>query len=403
MFDKRGTGLSDRHSIDTTLDVRMDDVRVVMDAVGSERAHIAAQSEGGPQAIVFAAAHPDRVSSLVLIGTAPCWKSAPGYPGGEWVERNIDIAGRSLQSWGSGQMLSSMAPSLGRDPQILEFFGGIERAMAGPTAVREILEWVRQIDVRAVLPTLTVPTLVLQRTGDVVIPDSIAQYLRDTIPNASYAEVPGPDHIPWIGDVGPLLDHIGEWITGAKTKVAADRILATVLFTDIVDSTKLAAQLGDRRWRETLQRHDDIAQKEIARFGGRLVKHTGDGLFATFPGPARGVQAARAINEAVRPLGIELRAGLHTGEVEMRGEDLGGIGVHIGSRVSGMARPNEVLVSSTVKDLVVGSGLRFEDRGDHELKGIPDQWRLFDVLLQERVARCRPKKRAKSSWLSPWA
>jgi pimeloyl-ACP methyl ester carboxylesterase len=380
VFDKRGTGLSDPATGAQTLEERMDDVRAVMDAVGCERAVLFGVSEGGPMSILFAASYPERVRALVLYGTTARFARDEGYDCGPTVEHIRALTDDAEEGWGRGALGELFAPSVAHDPQFMAFWCRFQRQAASPGMVRALLELIAEIDVRPVLPTISVPTLVLHRTHDRAVSVRAARYLAERIPGARLVETSGNDHVPWVGDVDTILDEIEEFLTGTRDAREPDRVLATVLFTDIVGSTERAAELGDRRWRDLLDSHHAIVRRQLARSGGREVNTAGDGFFATFDGPARAVRSACAIQEAVgTSLGVPLRAGLHTGECEIMKEQVGGIAVHIGARIAAKAEAGEVLVSSTVKDLVAGSGLRFTDRGVHVLKGVPDRWRLFAV------------------------
>jgi pimeloyl-ACP methyl ester carboxylesterase len=376
-FDKRGTGLSDRGVGVPSLDERMEDLHAVMDAAGSERAAIVGVSEGGPMGILFAATYPDRTTALVLNGSFARIARGPdqdfGYP-----EEDVDAIVEGFASgWGDGHAIANFFPSMARDPAVLENMARLERNSASPGAVAEIIQMVAEIDVRPILSTISVPTLVIHHTGDPVIPVENGRYLAEHIPGARYLEIDDDDHLTIRDDAPAADDDIEEFLTGARPAMTSERILSTVLFTDIVGSTERAAGLGDAKWRGVLDRHDELVRREVERHRGREVKHTGDGFLAAFDGPARAVQCGLAVAEAARPLGIELRAGVHTGECERRGNDLGGIAVHTGARVAALAGPSEVLVTRTVKDLVAGSGLRFTDRGEHELKGVPDRWQVY--------------------------
>jgi class 3 adenylate cyclase len=377
-FDKRGTGLSDRPGGLPDLETRMDDVRAVMDAAGSERAALFGYSEGGPLSVLFAATYPDRVTALVLYGTyakrrdpdedypwAPTWEARQTYS--EELERE----------WGWESDMQRMSPSA--DEAMARWWSSRARAAASPGAARDLILMNSNIDVRALLPAVRVPTLVLHRSGDRDSRPEEGRYIAGRIPGARFVELPGVDHFPSI-DADQILDEVQEFLTGVRRGPDPDRVLATVLFTDIVGSTDHAAELGDRRWRELLDAHGAAVRRELERFSGREVDSAGDGVFAVFDGPARAIRCAAAIREGVRDLGLELRAGVHTGEVELAGSAVRGIAVHTGSRVAELAAPGEVLVSSTVRDLVAGSGLAFEDRGEHALKGIPEPKRLFAVV-----------------------
>jgi pimeloyl-ACP methyl ester carboxylesterase len=380
-FDKRGTGLSDRVGGIPTLEQRMDDVRAVMDAVRSERAALFGVSEGGPMSLLFAATYPERTSALVLYGSYARRAWAPEHTAGrteqEWQEM-IDTIERG---WGNlgGLDIDMWAPSAAGDETYLQWAATYRRLAASPGAAVAVMQMNKEIDVRHILPAVRVPTLILHRTGDRVTRAEQAHYLAEHVPGARLVELPGIDHIPWVGDADAILDEIEEFLTGTRHEVEIDRVLATVLFTDIVGSTERAAALGDRKWRDLLDGYYTLARREVTRFRGREVDTAGDGFFAAFDGPARAIRCAEAISKGVRPLGIGIRAGLHTGECEVIGGKVGGIAVHIGARVAAQAGPGEVLVSSTVKDLVAGSGIGFEDRGTQTLKGVPGEWRLFAV------------------------
>ncbi len=380
-FDKRGTGLSDRvaDSALPTLEQRMDDVRAVLDAVGSERAALYGVSEGGPMSLLFAATYPERTTALVLCA-AYAWRGwSPEYPWGRTEEEAKAFVKATEEDYAGLGDLRQRVPGGVGDARFEQWYSTWRRLSASPGAAAALVRMNAQIDVRAILPTIRVPTLVLHRTGDRVVHVGNGRYLAEHIPGARYVELPGDDHGPPMGDADALLDQIEEFLTGTRHVAEPDRILATVLFTDIVGSTERAAALGDRRWREVLDAHHAAVRRELDRFRGREVHTAGDSFLATFDGPARAVRCAAAVGQAVRPLGLELRAGVHTGEIELMGDDVGGIAVHIGARVAGEAGPGEVLVSSTVKDLVAGSGLEFDERGARILKGVPGEWRLFAV------------------------
>jgi pimeloyl-ACP methyl ester carboxylesterase len=383
-FDKRGTGLSDRPGGLPDLETRMDDVRAVLDAVGSERAALFGYSEGGPMSILFAGTYPRRTTALVLYGTyakrrdpdddyawAPTWEERQAYA--DEIERG----------WGreSESDMQRMSPSA--DEALARWWATRARAAASPGAARDLILMNSEIDVRALLPAIHVPTFVLHRSGDRDARPEEGRYIAERIPGARFLELPGDDHLPWI-DADQILDEVEEFLTGVRRGPEPDRILATVLFTDIVGSTEKAAELGDRSWLELLGDHDALVRRELARFRGNEIDTAGDGFLASFDGPARAVRCASAITRGVRDLGLDVRAGVHTGECELVDGKLGGIAVHIGARVSAEAGPGEVLVSSTVKDLVAGSGISFRDRGVKRLKGVDDEWRLFAVL--ERTA-----------------
>jgi pimeloyl-ACP methyl ester carboxylesterase len=379
-YDKAGTGLSDPVTSPSTLDERMDQIRAVMDAVGSERAAVLGFSEGSATAMLFAAAHPERVIALALYGATARTTEAPDYPWAPPVDAMREATAQFLTPyWGEGASIEIYAPSLADDPVARNWWSKLERMGASPAMRDQLYTMFFDVDVRHVLPSIHVPTIVIHRRGDRLVSVHGARWLAEQIPNAKYVELPGVDH-SFMYDPDPILDEIQEFFTGIRPVTEPDRVLATVMFTDIVGSTAKATELGDAKWREVLEGQQRVVRSELERFRGREVKSTGDGFLATFDGPARAVHCGQAIVGAVRPLGIEVRVGLHSGEVEVMGTDVGGIAVHIASRVGNKAGASEVLVSETVKGIVAGSGLHFEDRGSHELKGILDQWRLFAVM-----------------------
>jgi class 3 adenylate cyclase len=380
MFDKRGTGLSDPFTGVPTLEERIDDVRAVLDAVGSTSAFVCGLSEGGPMSILFSATYPDRTRGLILIGSNVRMLKAPDWPYG-WSRQEFEENLKEIsENWGQGGLMNIFLPSFVDDERAKRLWARYQRMGASPGTARALLEANALIDVRDVLPHVQVPTLVIHRTDERVVNVGHGRYLAEHIPGARLLEQAGIDHLPWLGDADGVLDAIEEFVTGSRHHVDEDRILATVLFTDIVDSTRRAADAGDRRWRELLDAHDEISVDEVQRFGGRRVKTTGDGMLAVFDGPARAVRCAEAVRDRVGELEIEIRAGLHVGECELRNGDVGGLAVHIGARVAGLAGPGEVLVSRTVRDLVAGSGLRFDERGEYELKGVPERWPLYAVV-----------------------
>lgn len=378
MFDKPGTGLSDRLAAIPTLEQRMDDVRAVMDAVGSERAAFFGVSEGGPMSILFAATYPQRTSALVLYGTYARRMWAPDYPWGRTEADMHAILERMERDWGKDANLGLWAPSVANNEEICRAVATYWRLAASPGAALTVLRLTTEIDVRNVLPAVRVPTLVMHRSGDRVTRIEQGRYLAEHIRNAKLVELAGDDHIPSIGDGDAIIDEIEEFLTGIRPG-DTDRVLATILFTDIVGSTERAITLGDRRWRELLEQYYAVARRELLRFRGREIDTAGDGLFAAFDGPARAIRCACRLRDEVRTLGIDLRSGLHAGECEVLGEKISGIAVHIGARVAASAAAGEVLVSNTVKDLVAGAGIRFESRGTHVLKGVPGEWPLFVV------------------------
>ena len=377
LLDRRGTGLSDPISSATTLEDQMEDVTAVLDAVGSERAALFAQSEGAPMAVLYAATHPERIGALVLYAGMARMTAAPGYEWpGEPAEREQRIAA-IFDAWGQGSRLEVIAPSHADDVALRRWFAKLERLSASPGSLRLLFDIGGATDVRDVLPSISVPTLVLHRRDDKAIDIRHSRYMAEHIPGARYVELEGRDNLLVVGDSEQVLAEIERFLTGTHTPPEPDRVLATVMFTDIVGSTETAARLGDRAWRELLARHDELSRAQLARYRGRAVKSLGDGFLATFDGPARAIRCALELRDSVRELGVELRAGLHTGECEAIGDDVGGLAVHIGARVGSLAAPREVLVSNTVKDLVVGSGIDFADRGEHALKGVPGRWRLW--------------------------
>ena len=379
LIDRLGTGLSDPlpPGEAATLEQRVDDVGAVMDAVGVESASILAWSEATMPCTLFAATYPERTESLVLYGGMPSILERDDFPFGVSDEAYDDFMEGSLQIWPDGGLLRIWAASHGEDPAARDWFERYQRLSASPGQMAALWRVLKATDVRAILPAVSAPTLIMHRTDDILIEVGCSRYMAERIPNAKLVEFPGEDHLWWFGDQDSISDEIEEFLTGTRQAVEPDRVLATVMFTDIVGSTERAADLGDRAWRDLLERHGKLVRRQLDIHRGREVKTTGDGFLATFDGPARGITCAREIADGVRPLGIEIRAGLHTGECEVIGEDVGGIAVHTGARVSALASPGEVLVSQTVKDLVAGSGIEFEDRGEHRLKGVPGDWRLF--------------------------
>ncbi|MCI4365022.1 MAG: adenylate/guanylate cyclase domain-containing protein [Thermoplasmata archaeon] len=379
-FDKRGTGLSDRVAGLPILEERMDDVRAVMDEVGLERAALVGMSEGGSMSALFAATYPQRTTALILYGAFAKRVQSPDYPWAptrEERERWIE----SLEGgWGVGSELTTLAPSVAHDPAMQRWFAAYGRMSVTPSAVVALARMNTEIDIRAVLPAIHVPTLVLHRKKDRDVAVENGRYLAKMIAGARLVELEGEDHVWWAGDGDSILGEVEEFLTGARTTGTADRQLMTVLFTDIVRSTESLHAVGDKRWRALLLRHNELVRKLLTRYRGREVKTTGDGFLATFDGPARGIQCACAIRDGVKELGLSLRLGLHTGECEVLGSDVGGVGVHLAQRVMAQAGPGEVLVSGTVRDLVSGSGLQFADRGTHTLKGVPGKWHLFGVV-----------------------
>lgn len=400
IYDKAGVGLSDPVAKVRTIEERSDELEAIMDAAGFDRPALIGISEGGAASIVYAAAHPDRVRALVLMGSTAItpipsdepWEDAvdkdpseilqymQDYLGAEYTPDHAQVAriqamGRAIRdSWGTGEAMAHFTPSIRSSQQL----GMIERVSASPGMVRATVAALMGLDVRSILPVLDVPTLVVHATGDIA-PVQFGRYLADHIPGARMVEVAGNDHAPWLTEPDVTIAAIEEFLTGAHGHQTSRRALRTLLFTDIVGSTDRAAAVGDERWHALLTRFDEIARETVERFDGRVVKSTGDGHLATLDGPAQAIHCAEALQSAVQPLDLELRCGVHTGECELLGDDLGGIGVHIAARIMAQAAPGEILVSSTVRDLVVGSGLGFDDRGSHSLKGVPGEWRLLAV------------------------
>jgi pimeloyl-ACP methyl ester carboxylesterase len=372
-FDKRGQGLSDRISGAPSLEQRMDDVRAVMDDIGSQRAALLGFSEGCAMSAMFAASYPERVSHLVLFGGFVRYADLYGTANPEQI-----ILDR-MKFWGTGGMIKGVIASMATSQDAVAQFAKFERLSASPGAFKAIQLLNLQIDVRSILPTVRVPTLVLHRATDALVPVQKGRDLASQIPGAKYVEYPDGDHAFWSGDAEAIQGDIEEFITGHRESSSDDleRILATVLFTDIVDSTRSAAEMGDQTWRRLLDSHDQLAKQIVEKHRGSLIKTTGDGVLATFDGPGRAVRCALAFGAAAKQIGLPLRAGLHTGEIEMRGRDIGGIAVHAAARVMAQSQAEEVLVSRVVTDLVAGAGLKFSERGSHELKGLPGRWDLF--------------------------
>jgi class 3 adenylate cyclase/pimeloyl-ACP methyl ester carboxylesterase len=384
LFDKRSTGLSDRVSGFPDLETRMDDIRAVMDAVGSKRAAVMGFSEGGPMSCLFAATYPERTAALVLYGTVPTFTRAADYPWEPTQDERLAMIQRDEPRYGTGgwvdEALVGLAPTTAGDEATRRWWRRWVQTSASPGAIKALRLMNAGIDVRHALPAIRVPTLVLHRVGDEDTLLDEGRYLSAHIPDAELVELPGVDHGWWV-DSTQIVEQVepflrGIWERGEWDAVEEERVLATVLFTDIVGSTVKLAELGDRGWRELLQQHHALVRRQLARFSGHEIDTAGDGFFARFDGPARAIRCAESIVNGVRELGIEVRAGLHTGECEVVDDKVGGIAVHIGARVASLAQPGEVLVSSTVKDLVAGSGLAFEDRGEHALKGLPGAWRV---------------------------
>lgn len=387
LFDKRGMGLSDRDAGSYTIENVTGDAIAVMEAAGSERAALLGISEGGPASVMIAATYPDRVSSMALYGTYPRMSRADDFPEGIPAEDLRTNWSKMSATWGNPNNLGTWAPSAADDPEVREWWSRLLRSGASPGVIETLGRMYERLDVRPLLDSVQAPTLVIHRAGDSLIPPAMASVLAAGIPDARLVELPGEDHLFCAGDADALLDHIEEFLTGNIPTPDPDRVLATVLFTDLVDSTATAAELGDRDWRSLLEQFERLSRRELDGYGGRLVKTTGDGLLATFDGPARAVRCARSMVDQAQGLGVEIRAGIHTGEVEQRGDDVAGIAVHIASRVEGLAEPGEVTTTGTVADLVVGSGLRFRDVGAKALKGVPGEWQIRAVAGDEGADR----------------
>ena len=388
LFDRRGVGLSDPLPGPATLEERMDDVRAVMDAAGSERAALIGVSEGGTMCMLFAATYPERTSALVLCGAMARSTWAEDYP---WAPEKEAAEEALLQllapAWGKGTSIEIFAPTYADDPQAVEFQARYERQAASPIRVQQFFEMFLDLDVRDALPLIQAPTLVLHRRHDRAVNVRAGRWLAEQIQGSRFVELEGSDHAPWAGpNADEALDDIEEFLTGVRPSPNADRVLATVLFTDIVDSTQLATELGDSRWRELLGRHQDLVRHQLERFGGREIKTTGDGFLATFDGPTRAVECARAIVGEAPSIGIEVRAGMHTGEVELIGADVGGIAVHVAARIAALAEGRTVLASRTVRDLVAGSGIDFDSFGRHSLKGVAEEWDVYTVVATPLTA-----------------
>jgi class 3 adenylate cyclase len=378
-FDKRGTGLSDRSCALPTYEEQIDDVLAVLDAVGSQRAALLGGGDGGMLAALFAASHPERISALILTDSSARRTRADDYPYGPTVEEMLAWIEAGDSEWGTGVSQMIAAPSQAGDDDARRWWAKMERHSLSVGSRLAVWDILARTDIRPILPTIHVPTLVLHRVGDTYVELAMGRYLAEHIPGARFVELAGIDHAGWAGDADALIDEIEEFVTGERPDRVPDRVLATVLFTDIVGSTAKAAAVGDAEWRRVLDRHHQLVRRQLQHLRGREIKTTGDGFLATFDGPARAIRCAAAVRDEVRSLGLEVRAGVHTGEVELVGDDVAGMAVHIGARVAAEAAAGEVLVSSTVKDLVVGADFRFEDRGLHTLKGVPGQWLLYAV------------------------
>ena len=378
-YDKRGQGLSDRPADPPTLEDSMDDLRAVLDATECESAVVIGISEGGPMSMLFAATFPERVSSLVLYGTYAKMVSSPDYPWGV-PDSALDRWGRMMRrDWGGPVGIDFWAPSMKGDAQFAEWWGRLLRQGTSPAGAIALVDLYRELDVRPVLSSISAPTLVVQRSDDMIVRAGQGRYLAEHIQGARYVELPGVDHLVWVGDQDAIMDEVEVFLLGSHRGPEHERALATVLFTDIVGSTEKAAELGDQRWRDLLESHDAIVRRQLQIHRGREVKTMGDGFLAAFDGPARAIRCGAAARDELAAIGIEIRVGIHTGEVELVGDDVSGMAVNIGARIGALADSGELLVSSTVRELVVGSGLEFDDRGPHTLKGAPGEWRLFAV------------------------
>ncbi len=390
VFDRRGVGLSDPVAGAPTLEERMDDVRAVMDAASCERAALFGMSEGSTMCMLFAATYPQRTSALVLWGAMARSTAAPDYP---WAleKEVVQEANDELIAplWGKGATIEIFSPSLADDPRAREFQARFERQAASPMRVKQLLQMFFDTDVRGALPLIQAPTLVLHRRHDRAVNYRAARWLAEQIEGSRYAELEGEDHFPWVGNSNAALEAIEEFLTGVRPGPAPERVLATVLFTDIVDSTRLATEMGDRRWRDLLEEHQEVVRDHLRRFEGREIKTTGDGFLAVFDGPTRAAECARAIVDDMPSLGIEVRAGLHTGEVELMGDDVGGIAVHVAARIAALADARTVLASRTVRDLAAGSGIEFDSFGRHSLKGVSDEWDVYSVVSTPLTAHRR--------------
>jgi class 3 adenylate cyclase/pimeloyl-ACP methyl ester carboxylesterase len=382
LFDMRGVGLSDRGPEPPVLELQRDDVGAVMDAAGSESAIVFGGARAATMAMLFAATHPDRTKALILYAPVAKTVSTPDFPHGKSLEEQQVFFERFIREVGTGRNLQLQAPSVAADEPFVNWWARFERLVASPSAYEELGRIFTDVDVRDVLPAIHVPTLVIHRTDDRIVLARQARYVAHQIEGATYVELPGGDHLPFVGDSDAILDEVEQFVTGRRPIPEIDKVLATVLFTDIVDSTRRQAELGDRGWKELLEEHHATVRDLLKRYRGEEQDTAGDGFFARFDGPARAIRCAQDIVEMVHPLGIDVRAGLHTGECELVDGKCSGLSVSIGARVMANAGPSQVLVSQTVKDLVAGSGLTFENAGEHELKGVPERWHLYRVLTK---------------------
>lgn len=386
-FDKRGQGMSDYPGVQNSLENRVDDIRAVMDAAKCDKAVIFGSSEGGPMSIMFSVTHPERVKALILYGSFAKFVKSEDYPYPFFDKATlVGMAPLCLKQWGCGVFSNTLAPSFSANPEKMQWLAKLERLSNTPAGIIAIMGMNAEIDIQSLLSVVNVPTLVLHKTNDSAFPISCGHHLHEHISGSKFLELQGTDHLPYAGDTKTLVDEIEDFITGQRgTQFRADRILATVLFTDIVDSSKQATELGDQKWKELLDLHDKISKEQVEAHRGKFIKSTGDGMLAIFDGPGRAIQCTLKTNHLLQLAGIVIRSGLHTGEIEIRGQDIGGISVHIASRIESKALAGEILVSRTLTDLVAGSGITFEDRGMHQLKGISGDWRLFKVICEPQI------------------
>ena len=381
MFDKRGTGLSDRSIGASTMEERMDDLRAVMDAAGSEKASIMGWSEGANIAAMFAASYPQRVEGLILYAGAVRYKWAEDYPMGATEER-LEMARHVFRNqWGEGQTAYFVVPSRAKDEAFRRWFGRFERLTVSPGEAEAMIDANMEIDTTEMVKLVRAPTLVLHNTNDILVPVESSRHIAELIPGSKLVELPGDDHLFWFSNPDEVVEEIEQFLLGSRSPKQQERVLATVLFTDIVSSTEHADAMGDARWREMLEIHERLAREELVHFRGDLIETTGDGILATFDGPARAVLCASRLCSRMDGVGLQLRAGVHTGEIELRGDDIGGLAVHIAARVMSVASAGEVVTSRTVKDLAVGAGIDFTDKGRHQLKGLPEPWDLFTAKV----------------------
>lgn len=381
LLDKRGTGLSDRVPPNDLpgIEQRKDDLKAVLDAVGTTRAALIGVSDGGPLAILFAATYPERTRSLVVVNSYARRVSSVDHEPALTPEQYAGFVQAATQNWGEPVLIEDLAPGSATDPELRQWWATGLRLSMSPGAARAMLEMNADIDVRGALPAVHVPTLIIHRSGDHACPVAGGRFIADNIEGARFLELPGDDHFPWLGDAETILGEIESFVTGGRAGPAPSFVLASMLFTDIVSSTQRAAELGDQRWGALLKTHDGIVHSEVGRFGGREVKHTGDGSLSVFEGPARAVRCWLSICDRMQEIGLEIRGGVHTSEVEVVNGDLRGLGVHIAARLMDLAGPGELVVSSVVHDLSTGSGLGYADRGRHDLKGVPGEWQVYAV------------------------